>query len=151
MALSVLTDQAGLGGRMRKPTILCVDDEVNVLTGREFLLRQHGYDVVMSTSGLESLALLESVDVDAVILDYRMPEIMGDKVAMRMKQLRPEVPIMMLSAQDCVPATALRSADAFLSKSVPPEQFVEAVHDLVADGSPFFERWLHSWKRRLSA
>ena len=136
---------------MRKPTILCVDDEVNVLTGREFLLRQHGYDVVISTSALESLDLLESLEFDAVILDYRMPEMMGDTVAQLMKQLRPEVPIMMLSAQDCVPASALRSADTFLSKSVPPDQFVEAVHDMVADGEPFFERWLHSWKRRLSA
>lgn len=136
---------------MRKPTILCVDDEINVLTGREFLLRQHGYEVLISTSGLESLNLLESVDVDGVILDYRMPEMMGDTVAVLMKQLRPEVPIMMLSAQDCVPASALRSADAFLSKSVPPDQFVEAVHDMVADGSAFFERWLHHWKRRLSA
>ena len=136
---------------MRKPTILCVDDEVNVLTGREFLLRQHGYEVLLSTSGRESLDLLEAVDVDAVILDYRMPEMMGDVVAARMKQLRPEVPIMLLSAQDLVPAAALRSADAFLSKSVPPEQFVEAVDDLVAEGSPFFERWLHNWKQRLSA
>lgn len=124
---------------------------MNVLTGREFLLRQHGYDVVLSTSGRESLDLLEAVDVDAVILDYRMPEMMGDVVAERMKQIRPEVPIMMLSAQDRVPAAALRSADAFLSKSVPPDQFVEAVHDLVADGSPFFHRWLHHWKQRLSA
>jgi len=136
---------------MRKPTILCVDDEANVLTGREFLLRQHGYDVVTSTSGLKSLELLETVDVDGVILDYRMPEMMGDKVALLMKQLRPEVPIMMLSAQDSVPSSAFRSADAFLSKSVPPDQFVEAVHDMVASGSPFFNRWLHHWKQRLSA
>ena len=145
------TPKSWLGGIMRKPTILCVDDEVNALTGREYLLRQHGYEVLISTSGLESLDLLEALEVDAVILDYRMPEMMGDRVATLMKQLRPEVPIMMLSAQDCVPASALRSADAFLSKSVPPDQFVEAVHDMVADGSPFFERWLHSWKRRLTA
>jgi len=136
---------------MRKPTILCVDDEVNVLTGREFLLRQHGYDVVVTTSGRESLDLLEAVDVDAVILDYRMPEMMGDAVAARMKQLKPEVPIMLLSAQDRVPAAALRSADTFLSKSVPPDEFVDAVHDMVASGSPFFGRWLQSWKQRLSA
>ena len=136
---------------MRKPTILCVDDELNWLTGNEFLLREHGYDVLVSTSGRESLDLLEEVDVDAVILDYRMPEMMGDAVAARMKQIKPEVPIMLLSAQDHVPAAALHSADAFLSKSVPPDEFVDAVHDLVAAGSPFFHRWLHSWKQRLSA
>lgn len=135
---------------MRKPTILCVDDEVNVLIGREWLLRQHGYDVVVTTSGTQSLDLLRSAAVDAVILDYRMPEMMGDVVAARMKQLKPEVPIMMLSAQD-LPPTALRTSDAFLSKSVPPNQFVNAVDDLLAARSPFFYRWWQNWKRHLSA
>jgi CheY-like chemotaxis protein len=136
---------------MRKPTILCVDDEVNGLVGREALLRLQGYDVVVTTSGRQSLDLLEEVDVDAVVLDYRMPEMMGDVVAERMKQLKPEVPIMMLSAQDRVPPAALRSADTFLSKSAPPDQFVDAVDDMVARGSPFFQRWLQNWKLRLSA
>jgi len=136
---------------MRKPTILCVDDELNGLTGRESLLRQHGYEVVATTSGHQSLELLEATDVDGVVLDYRMPDLMGDAVAARMKQLKPEVPIMLLSAQDRVPAAALRSADTFLSKSVPPDQFVDAVHKMVAAGSHFFHRWLENWKRRLSA
>jgi CheY-like chemotaxis protein len=104
---------------MRKPTILCVDDELNGPTGRESLLRQHGYDVVVTTSGREGLDLLEEVEVDAVVLDYRMPDLMGDAVAARMKQLKPEVPIMLLSARDRVPPAALGSADSFLSKSVP--------------------------------
>lgn len=136
---------------MRKPTILCVDDEVNGLVGREALLRLQGYDVVVTTSGRQSLNLLEEVDVDAVILDYRMPEMMGDVVAACMKRLKPEVPIMMLSAQDRVPPAALRATDTFLSKSVPPAQFVDAVNDLVANRSPFFHHWLQNWKRRLSA
>ena len=136
---------------MRKPTILCVDDELNGLSGRESLLRQHGYDVVVTTSGHESLELLQSAAVDAVILDYRMPEMMGDVVAARMKQLKPEVPIMLLSALDRIPPAALRCTDTFLSKDVPPQQFVDAVDDLLAARSPFFHRWLQNWKRRLSA
>jgi len=135
---------------MRKPTILCVDDELNVLSGREALLRLHGYDVVVTTSGRQSLRLLQQVAVDAVVLDYRMPEMMGDTVAARMKQLKPEVPIMMLSA-DRVPPAALGSVDTFFSKNVPPDLFVDAVHDMVALGAPFFHRWLQTWKQRLSA
>ncbi len=136
---------------MRKPTILWVDNEFNGLSGRESLLRQHGYDVVATTNGHEGLELLQSAAVDAVILDYRMPEMMGDVVAARMKQLKPEVPIMLLSAQDRIPPAALRWTDAFLSKNVPPEQFVDAVDHLVVARSPFFHRWLQNWKQRLSA
>ena len=134
---------------MRKPTILCVDDEPNGLLGRESLLRLYGYDVVATTSGRQSLDLLRSSTVDAVILDYRMPEMMGDVVAARMKQLKPEVPILMLSAQDSLPPGALRASDTFLSKSAPPSQFVHAVQELLAARSPFFHRWLQSWKRRM--
>jgi len=136
---------------MRKPTILCVDDEVNGLLGREALLRQHGYEVVGTTSSQHSLDLLESAQVDAVILDYRMPEMMGDVLAARMKQLKPEVPIMMLSAYDALPPAALRASDTFLSKSAPPNRFVDAVDDLLVARSPFFYRWWQNWKRRLSA
>ena len=136
---------------MRKPTILCVDDEVNGLTGREFLLRQRGYEVVVTTSGREGLKLLQSISVDAVILDYRMPEMMGDVVAARMKLLKPEVPIMLLSAHDRLPQAVLRSTDTFVSKSTPPDQFVIAVDNLLSARPPFFHRWLQNWKRRLSA
>jgi hypothetical protein len=58
---------------------------------------------------------------------------------------------MMLSAQDCLPPATLHAAASFLSKSAPPDQFVDAVHDMVSAGSPFFRRWLQNWKRRLSA
>ena len=90
-----------------------------------------------------------SATVDAVILDYRMPEMMGDVVAARMKQLKPEVPILMLSAQDSLPPGALRASDTFLSKGAPPSQFVHAVQELLAARSPFFHRWLQGWKRRI--
>ena len=77
---------------MRRPTILCVEEKPNGLTGRESLLREHGYDVLAATTGRESLDLLEEADVDGVILGCHLQEIMGDTVAERMKQLRPEVP-----------------------------------------------------------
>jgi CheY-like chemotaxis protein len=132
-------------------TILCVDDEWSGLTGRQSLLEQSGYQVVITTSGREGLALLESLPVDAVILDYLMPEMPGDQVAARMKRIRPEIPIMMLSAHDALPQDAVRWTDTVLSKSAPPAQFVTAVHELVDQHSAFFHRWWQGWKRRLSA
>jgi len=106
---------------------------------------------VVTTSGRESLSLFEEVDVDGVILDCRLQEEMTGGVAERMKQLRPDVPIMMLGPQDCVPPATLHTADSFVPRSAPADQFVEAVHDMVAGGSPFFQRWLQNWKQRLLA
>jgi CheY-like chemotaxis protein len=136
---------------MKKPTILYIDDDVHGLTAREWLLRQRGYDVLITTSGRQGVELFRSVPVDAVILDYWMPEMMGDKVAASMKQVKPEVPIMLLSADDGLPQDALRSTDTFLSKSLPPGRFVVAVDELLEARSPFFQRWFQGWKRRLTA
>jgi hypothetical protein len=68
-----------------------------------------------------------------------------------MKQVRPGVPIMMLSAQERIPAEALEEVDAFVSKAQAPLEFVAAVHELVATDPPFFARWLQDWKQRSRA
>lgn len=128
---------------MRKPVVLCVDDEVNGLIGREALLKQKGYDVLISTSPREALKLLASCRVDAVVLDYEMPGTYGDVVASRMKQLKPDIPIMLLSAHDSFAEEVLDQVDTFLSKSEPPHTFVAAVEVLLAGREHFFSKWLH--------
>jgi len=135
---------------MKKPTILYVDDDLSSLSGREALLKMRDYNVLITTSGHQGLALFTSVPVDAVILDYEMPEMNGDVIAAKMKQSKPEVPIMLLSAHDTLPKYALEKVDAFISKGLPPRKFVAAVNELVRCGD-FFSRWLQGWKHQAAA
>jgi CheY-like chemotaxis protein len=137
-------------GSMRNPVVLCVDDDLDGLMGREALLEQKGYDVLISTSPREGLKLFASCRVDAVVLDYQIPEMCGDVVASRMKQLKPEIPIMLLSAHDGLDDEALPEVDMFLSKREPPWKFVEAVQVLLAAREHLFSRWLRDWKRKLA-
>jgi response regulator RpfG family c-di-GMP phosphodiesterase len=58
-------------------TILCVDDEINILATLRRLLRKHGYVVHTAESAREGLLILESNAVDLVISDMRMPEMDG--------------------------------------------------------------------------
>ncbi|MGP1680428.1 MAG: HD domain-containing phosphohydrolase, partial [Burkholderiales bacterium] len=58
-------------------TLLCVDDESNILSSLRRLFRQDGYRVLIATSGAEGLRLLECEAVDLVISDMRMPEMDG--------------------------------------------------------------------------
>src|SRR5450759_2710288 len=126
-------------GGMRKPVVLCVDDELNGLIGREALLKQKGYNVLISTNPHEALKLFASCHVDAVVLDYHMPEMLGDVVASRMKQLKPNIPIMMLSAHDSFAEEMLDLVDIFFSKREPPWRFVAAVQVLLADREHSFQ------------
>jgi hypothetical protein len=74
---------------------------------------------------------------------------MGDTVAAEMKQIKSNVPIMLLSAYGPLPQRKLKSVDTFLSKSQPPAALLTTLHDLLEDYSkPFFARWLELWKRR---
>jgi CheY-like chemotaxis protein len=132
-----------------KATILCIDDHWNGLIGRKMLLEQSGYNVLEASGGDEGLKLFRSHPVDAVVLDYQMPGMNGDVVAAKMKRINSDVPIMLLSAYEPLPANKLSSVDSFLSKSQPPNILLSRLQDLLGSHSkPFFSRWLDHWKSR---
>ncbi|RFC40359.1 MAG: Response regulator c-di-GMP phosphodiesterase, RpfG family, contains REC and HD-GYP domain [Candidatus Nitrotoga sp. CP45] len=58
-------------------TLLCVDDEQNILSALRRLFRHDGYRVLTTTSGDAGIKLLENEQVDLVISDMRMPEMNG--------------------------------------------------------------------------
>jgi response regulator RpfG family c-di-GMP phosphodiesterase len=62
---------------MSVPTILCVDDEPNILAALKRLFRPTGYRILTADSGQAGLLLLQGEPVDLVISDMRMPEMDG--------------------------------------------------------------------------
>lgn len=134
----------------RKPIILCVDDQESGLVARKLLLEAEGYEILTAADGRSGLQAFVSQPVDAVILDYQMPEMNGDEVASQMKRVKPEVPILLLSGYSRLPDEKLNAVDAFLSKSEPVAIFLASVQQLL-DGSSFFSRWLGHWKYRVSS
>ena len=58
-------------------TLLCVDDEANILSALKRLFRTQGYHILTATSGKAGLELLEKEQGDLVICDMRMPEMNG--------------------------------------------------------------------------
>ena len=78
--------------------ILCVDDEVVGLRVRKILLERAGYQVLTAADGHSGIELFATQPVDAVVLDYAMPGMHGGDVAKKMRQTKPEVPILLLSA-----------------------------------------------------
>ena len=78
--------------------VLSVDDEPGILKTRQMLLEYEGYEVHSAVDGEKALELFAANPIDLVLLDYFMPGIDGGKVALEMKRLRPEIPIIMVSA-----------------------------------------------------
>ena len=72
-------------------TILCVDDEENILHSLKRLLRREGYRFLTASSGAEGLNLLKENDVHLVITDQRMPEMSGTDFLAKVKDKHPDV------------------------------------------------------------
>jgi len=77
--------------------ILFVDDEEILADVGKTMLERLGYEVTVRTSSLEAWAtFLEQPDqFDAVITDQTMPGLTGTALALRMLQLRPDLPIIL--------------------------------------------------------
>lgn len=72
-------------------TILCVDDEQNILHALKRLLRREGYRMLTAGSGQEALELLKTEKVHLVISDQRMPEMSGTEFLAQVKACHPDV------------------------------------------------------------
>jgi CheY-like chemotaxis protein len=120
----------GSGTDRRTLRILCVDDHELGLKTRAILLKMEGYSVLTATTAGEGWRLFADAEVDLVITDYYLPDQLGTELAGKMKALRPNVPIVLLSGSIDAPAD-LGGADVFLSKAVDPLTFLSFVRDVV--------------------
>jgi CheY-like chemotaxis protein len=80
-------------------------------------LEDNGYRLVTATCGNEGLRLLMLQAVDAVVLEYHLGLLDGAIVASEIKQVRPQVPIVMVCDNLELPEDALKSVDAIVIRS----------------------------------
>jgi CheY-like chemotaxis protein len=118
----------------RQKTLLCVDDNQSSLKICKIILENSGYKVLTASSGREGLEVFASNAIDAVILDYQMPEMNGEVVAAEMKRTNPEIPILMLSGWVSMPESALRLVDEFVAKGDRVEFMLLTVQQVLSRG-----------------
>ncbi len=81
--------------------VLIVDDEPNIVTSLEFLMRGDDYEVRVARNGEEALQLAESFRPDIVVLDVMMPQRSGFEVCQKIREnpILRDVKIIMLTAK----------------------------------------------------
>lgn len=87
---------------MLKPRILVIDDDESLQRVLRHNLEEEGYIVLLASSGEEGLRLLEEEEAELVITDIRMPGMDGVDVLRRVKELSPQVPVMIITAYGTV-------------------------------------------------
>ena len=120
--------------RPRK-TILCVEDNEQLLGIRKFLLQTRGYRVVGMGSAADALEYLGEAapgSVDLLMADLIMPHMDGNELIRRAKQLHPGLPTLLISGT-VTSFERAASADAFLPKGAcSPVEVLDRVKVLVA-------------------
>jgi two-component system response regulator CpxR len=120
--------------RPRK-TILCVEDNEQVLSVRKFLLETRGYRVVALTNGADALNFLREAipgSVDLLMSDLIMPQMDGNDLVRHAKQIHPGLPTLLVSGT-VTSFDRAAAADSFLPKGAcTPAEILERVRILVA-------------------
>jgi len=120
--------------RPRK-TIVCVEDNEQILSVRKFLLETRGYRVLAMISGAEALDYLRGAvpgSVDLLLADVIMPQMDGNELVRRAKQMHPGLPTLLISGTVSNFDRAA-AADAFLPKGAcTPAEMLDRIRILVA-------------------
>jgi CheY-like chemotaxis protein len=105
---------------------LCIDDADIALRVRKLLLGGAGYNVLTAGSGEDGLELFKQNPVELVIADHFLSGKTGTEIASEMKELKPEVPILIVSGALEKPE-GLEFADGFLMKCEPPQVLLDTI------------------------
>src|ERR1700728_647928 len=116
-----------------KKTILCVDDNEQALAVRKFLLETRGgYRVVAACNAKEAMERFHVGGIDLVLSDLVMPHMDGNEMVRRLKEIAPEVPMILISGSVKTFDHGNR-ADAFLPKgNSNPADMLERIRVMIA-------------------
>jgi CheY-like chemotaxis protein len=115
--------------------VLCVDDEAVGLLVRKTLLEKAGYRVLTAPDGPAGLQIFGQQPIEAVILDYSMPGMHGGEVATRMREAKPQVPILLLSAYTSLPSDVLDRVDLYMTKGEGPQLLLNKLAQMLSPAS----------------
>lgn len=124
-------------------TILVVDDEQRTREYLEAILSAHGWRVDTACDGPTALSLARRNRYDAVIFDYRMPDMDGAETCQRIRQIQPNIRGVFVTGFptiDTVYPAIGSGADRVLAKPVNSAELVNALEEELAKHAPDPER-----------
>jgi len=110
---------------------LCIDDADIGLYVKKLLLASVGHNVLTANSAEDGFELFKQNPIELVIADHFLSAKAGTEIAREMKELKPEVPILIVSAA-VEELAGLEFADGFLAKCEPTDVLLQTIAQLLA-------------------
>jgi len=112
--------------------LLIVDDDTNIQRLYKEELEEEGYDIVIASTGKDALEMFEKENPDIVTLDILMPDIDGISLLRKMKEKRPDIPIIMSTAYDYRDDFAVWASEAYIVKSSDLGELKKTIKKLIS-------------------
>jgi CheY-like chemotaxis protein len=126
-----------LRDRSTDPLILVVDDDPGVrdLTGS--MLELKGYAVICASNGQEAVSLCETFGsrIRLLVIDIVMPTMSGPIIAQRLRELRPDLPVLFVSGSVKPPQFQGLTEEWFLRKPYSQRLLIDKIHELLPPSS----------------
>ncbi len=125
---------AEMGIVMGKSSIIVVDDDTALAEGISDVLDAKGYSVSIANHGFEALDLINNNIYDLALMDIQMPDINGVETYRRIKAVRPQIKVIMMTAystENLVHAAIHEGAIGVMYKPVDLDRLIAVIEALI--------------------
>lgn len=116
--------------RMRKASVLIVDDDIEMTETLSDILEDMGHYVEVANDGFRAIEMVKTRAFDVILMDIKMPGISGVETYKEIKKVQPETMVMMMtahSAKDLVAEALREGAYGVLYKPIDIKKLVEFI------------------------
>jgi len=116
------------------PKLLVVDDEEVICQACRRIFSRQGFQVEVNTDAAAALAWATERDYGVILLDIKMPRMDGIEFLEKLRQKKPDVPVLIMTGYPSVPnaAAAIRLGAAdYVTKPFTPEEITRAVQRVI--------------------
>lgn len=113
-----------------RPVVVVIEDDQDIAQFLQQVLVDHQYEVYVKYTGSSGLELVSEVIPDVVLLDLNLPDINGESICRQIKQLHPEIIVIMITAKDTPEEIAKGldlGADDYLPKPISPKELMARI------------------------
>jgi len=121
----------------RAKSILCIEDEAEMIDLMRLILGRRGYDVKGAISGMEALKMIREHSPDLILLDLMMPEMDGWEVYQQIKadEKMKKTPVIVVTAKaqsiDRVLGLHIAKVDDYIAKPFSPQELLTSVEKVL--------------------
>ncbi len=114
---------------IRDLNVMIVEDGDDIRDIMSATLSKIFKNTITAVDGIDGLKKFKNNNIDIIISDIRMPNMSGNEMILKIKDINPDIPIVVVSGHGRI-IKATDKADFFLEKPIKFDKLVEAIYNL---------------------